>query len=384
MSMISKNKTDSAWAEKAWEKLEPKLLAECGRIGGALPFIPIEGRYRDCMMPNGIWWWTNGFWPGLLWQAYHATGNEKYRTAALKAEQRLQDTLLQPEQLDHDTGFLFQPSAVAQFRLTGDSDARAAAIQAAGLLERRMNEQGGFLRAWDKSPWMEDSSGLMIIDCMMNLPLLFWASTETSDSHYSETAVHHAETSLRYLLRPDGSCAHIASFHPLTGEFLGTLGGQGYGEGSAWSRGQGWAVYGFALAYRHTGNQQFLHAAKRSAHYCIAALSQNDWIPLRDFRAPAKPVKYDSGAGAVIACGLLELTKHLPELEQPIYHEAAVSILCACEEKFADYDPDTDGVLGGGATMYHDERLANAAIIYNDYFYTEAILRLLDKDFLIW
>lgn len=200
-------------------------------------------------MPNGIWWWTNGFWPGLLWQAYHATGNEKYRTAALKAGQRLQDTLLQPEQLDHDTGFLFQPSAVAQFRLTGDSDARAAAIQAAGLLERRLNEQGGFLRAWDKSPWMEDSSGLMIIDCMMNLPLLFWASTETSDSHYSETAVHHAETSLRYLLRPDGSCAHIASFHPLTGEFLGTLGGQGYGEGSAWSRGQGWAVYGFALAY---------------------------------------------------------------------------------------------------------------------------------------
>lgn len=374
----------SPWAEKTWKKLELKLQAECERTGSNLPFIPIQGHYRDCMMPNGLWWWTNGFWPGLLWQAYHATGNEQYRAAAQGASQRLAETLTQPEKLEHDVGFMFQHSAVAQFRLTGDTDAKAAALQAAELLAKRMNERGGFLRAWNESPWMKDSSGLMIIDCMMNLSLLFWASEQTGDPRYKEIATRHANTALRHLLRSDGSCAHIASFDPQTGEFLGTLGGQGYGEGSAWSRGQGWAVYGFALAYRYTGCQEFLDGAKRSAHYCIAALGRTNWVPLRDFRAPVEPVKYDSGAGAVIACGLLELAEHLPELEKSLYQAAAVDILRACEEKFADYDPSTDGVLGGGATMYHDERLANAAIIYNDYFYTEAILRLIGKDFLIW
>lgn len=372
------------WAEQAWEKLEPKLRAECERTGSCLPFMPVAGRYRDCMMPGGLWWWTNGFWPGLLWQAYHATGQVIYRDAAQDASRRLVETLSKPEYLDHDVGFMFQHSAVAQFRLTGDDGARAAALQAADLLAGRINEAGGFLRAWNKSPWMEDSSGLMIIDCMMNLSLLFWASDETGDPRYGEIAARHAGTSLHYLLRPDGSCAHIASFDPLTGKFLGTLGGQGYGEGSSWSRGQGWAVYGFALAYRHTGQKEFLDAAKRSAHYCIAALSRTSWLPLRDFRAPAEPVKYDSGAGTVIACGLLELAGHLPELEQSFYRAAAVDILSACEKKFSDYDPDVDGVLTGGATMYHDERLANTAIIYNDYFYTEAVLNLIGRDFMIW
>lgn len=335
-------------------------------------------------MPNGLWWWTNGFWPGLLWQAYHATGNEKYRIAADGASQRLAGTLSEPEKLEHDVGFMFQHSAVARFRLTGDNGARTTALRAAELLAARMNEKGGFLRAWNESPWMEDSSGLMIIDCMMNLSLLFWASEETHDTRYKEIATRHAETSLRYLLRPDGSCAHIASFDSQTGEFLGTLGGQGYGEGSSWSRGQGWAVYGFALAYRHTGRQEFLDAAKRSAHYCIAALSRTGWVPLRDFRAPVEPVKYDSGAGVIIACGLLELAEHLLELERPLYEEAALDILRTCEKEFVDYDPNIDGVVGSGATMYHDDRLANAAIIYNDYFYTEAVLRLLGKGFLIW
>lgn len=373
-----------SWAQSAWEKLEPKLRAECERTGSGLPFIPIGGHYRDCMMPGGLWWWTNGFWPGLLWQAYRATGEELYRTAAEGASRRLRETLTAPEKLEHDTGFLFQLSSVAEARLTGSAEAREAALEAAGLLAGRMNEQGGYLRAWNKSPWMEDSAGLMIIDCMMNLSLLFWAAQETGEEGYAQAAVRHAETSMQHLLRPDGSCAHIASFDAATGAFLGTLGGQGYGEGSAWSRGQGWAVYGFALASRHTGRQEFLDAAKRSANYCIAALQHTGWLPLRDFRAPAEPVKVDSGAGAVIACGLLELAGQLPELERPLYEDAALKLLQVCEEKFADYNPETDGVLGGGATMYHDERLANAAIIYNDYFYTEAILRLLGKDYSAW
>ena len=372
------------WAQNAWEKLEPKLRAECERTGSDLPFIPIQGKYRDCMMPHGLWWWTNGFWPGLLWQAYHASGDEAYRTAAEGASARLRDTLNAPEKLDHDIGFLFQLSSVLQTQLTGDEAARRAALQAADMLAGRMNEKGGFLRAWNTSPWADDASGLMIIDCMMNLSLLFWAAKESGEAHYTAVAERHAETAAKCLLRPDGSCAHIAQFDPQTGDFLKALGGQGYGEGSAWSRGQGWALYGFALAYRHTGREHFLTAAKRSAHYCIAALQHSYWLPLRDFRAPAQPVKIDSGAGAVIACGLLELSEHVPELEKALYTDSALKLLQKCEAEFADYCPETDGILGCGATMYHDERLANAAIIYNDYYYTEAVLRLLGKDVFAW
>lgn len=382
--MTGKKSIYYSWAESAWERLEPKLRAECERTGTGIPFIPVDDSYQDCMMPNGLWWWTNGFWPGLLWQAYHATGDVLYRSAAHGAGQRLAETLAVPEKLDHDVGFMFQLSAVADARLTGDAAARATALRAADLLAARMNEKGGFIRAWNHSRWAEDAAGLMIIDCMMNLSLLFWASKETGNPRYAEIAARHADTAMLYLLRPDGSCAHIASFDPETGAFRGTLGGQGYGEGSSWSRGQGWAVYGFALAYRHTGRTEFLDASKRSAHYCIVALQHTGWVPLRDFRAPAEPIKYDSGAGAIIACGLLELASHLSELERRLYENAAVEILRACEEKFANYAPDTDGVLDGGATMYHDERLANAAIIYNDYFYTEAVLRLIGKDFLVW
>lgn len=148
-----------SWAEKAWSKLEQKIRAECLRVGSGLTFIPVEGRYRDCMMPSGLWWWSNGFWPGLLWQAYHATGCEEYHSAARGASQRLMETFSQPEKLDHDVGFMFLHSAVAQFRLTGDQNARTSALKAADLLAGRLNENGGFLQAWDKSPWMEDSSG---------------------------------------------------------------------------------------------------------------------------------------------------------------------------------------------------------------------------------
>ena len=376
--------SDSAWVAQTLASVLRKVKAEVARNGPALPFFPVEGRYRDCMMPAGLWWWTNGFWPGLLWQAYHATGEDVYREAARATTARLITTLARPEKLDHDVGFLFELSAVAEYRQTGSPEARAAALQAAELLAGRFNEAGGFLRAWETSPWAADVSGWMIVDCMMNLSLLFWAGEETGEVRYKEIATRHAHTARRYLLRADGSCAHIAAFDALTGDFKSNPAGQGYAEKSAWGRGQGWALYGFALACRHTGEDAFLQAAKRSAHYAIAALSAQSWLSLVDFRAPQSPMKYDSGAGVIIACGLLELARQLPALEQPLYVDAALKILKACTAQFAALDPGTDGILQGGRTMYHDERLANLAFVYGDYFYLEALLRLTGQDFFIW
>lgn len=372
------------WAEGVFEALCVKMRAQCERVGSRIPYFPYQGHYVDCMMPDGISWWTNGFWPGMLWQMYHATGEEVYRNDASAAGERLEEALAEFTRLHHDVGFMFLPSAVAEYKLTGSENARRRGLHAAGLLAGRYNPAGSFIKAWDSSMWPGDVNGWMIIDSLLNLPLLYWAGEVTGDPRFADIAVRHANTARNTLLRPDGSCHHVAVFDPCTGEFLGGMGGQGYGDGSSWSRGQGWAVYGMALAYRHTGKQEYLEDAKRCAHYCIASLAINDWTAPVDFRAPAEPVRYDSGAGAVIACGLLEIAEHVPKLEQQLYRSAALKILQACDRKFTDYNPDNDGILSGGATMYHNDRMGSQAFIYGDYFYLEAILRLNGRDMMIW
>ena len=136
-------------------------------------------------------------------------------------------------------------------------------------------------------------------------------------------------------IRPDGSSNHICCLDPMTGEMLDNPGGQGYESGSSWSRGQAWALYGFALSYRHTGDQKYLDAAKRVAHYFIANLVRSDFLPLCDFRQPSEPVYYDSTAGACAACGFLEIAEHVGELEKPLYVDAAMRVLKAWKKNGA-------------------------------------------------
>ncbi len=163
-------------------------------------------------------------------------------------------------------------------------------------------------------------------------------------------------------------------------------GGQGYGEGSAWSRGQSWAVYGFALSYHHTGDENFLTTAKRCAHYCISSMAVTGWLPLVDYRAPFEPVKYDTTAGMITAAGLLEIADHVGEYEKRLYTQAAVNILKACEKKFCNWNPDEDSIMGGGTFFYHDPdgSETHVPIIYGDYYFIEAVLRLKEKAMFIW
>lgn len=205
---------------------------------------------------------------------------------------------------------------------------RRRGLLAATTLAARYNLDGKFIRAWNDSTGsymgdVEASRGWMIIDCMMNLPLLYWASEELQDPRFKKIAVSHAKTAQQYIVRPDGSCNHIVAFDLETGEYLDNPGGQGYKQGSSWSRGQSWAVYGFALSCHHTKDESFLNTAKQCAHYCIANLATTDWLPLVDFRAPAGPVKYDSTAAMCTACGLLEIASHVEENEARFYTEAA-------------------------------------------------------------
>ena len=175
-------------------------------------------------------------------------------------------------------------------------------------------------------------------------------------------------------IRPDGSVVHRARHDRETGEVVETFGGQGYAVGSSWSRGQAWAIYGMTLAYIHLGDARYLDAAKRVANYFIANCC-DDWLPRVDFRAPGDPVYYDSTAGAVAACGFIEMAKLLPENEGGMYMHAALKLLHAMDEKFANYDPANDHLLDFGTVRYPIEGylfyLSHSAIIQPVFFYFE-------------
>ena len=372
------NQSDKEWAESIFEKLKIKLKAECSRVGCTIPYIPTNGVYHD--LDKGIFWWTNSFWPGMLWQMYNATADEAYRLNAEAVEKRLDEALERYEGLHHDLGFMWLHTSVANYRLTQNKDSRRRGLHAANLLAGRYNPAGKFIRSWNG-----DRTGWIIIDCMMNIPLLYWASKEINDPRFRMIAQTHAHTAMDILVRSDGSCNHIAVLSPETGVCLELPGGQGYASGSSWSRGQAWGLYGFVLSFLHTGERKYLDTAKKIAHYVTANFAKNDWLPLVDFRAPAEPVKYDSTSAMISACGLLELAAQTGEYEKALYGDAAIKLLRACEKAFADWNIETDGIIGKGTGSYHGgPEDTEVPIIYGDYFFTEAILRLLGKNFLIW
>ena len=374
------SKEEQKWLENIYEKIQVKIAAESERVGEAIPYIAIKGKYEEDYSQKEIEWWTNGFWAGILWQMYHATGNEKYKEQAKITEQKLDRSLEEFEGLYHDVGFMWMHSAVANYRLTGDKKAFTRGHHAANLLTGRFNLLGNYIRAWN-----DDKAGWMIIDCLMNLSLLYWATEETKDPRFAAVAKRHADTALEKILRKDGSSNHIVVMNPENGEVLENPGGQGYGSSSSWSRGQAWAVYGLIISYAHTKEEKYLDAAKSAAHYFVANLAINDYLPLCDFRAPMKPVLYDATAGAIAACGLLEIAKQVPTEEKALYQRSALKILMAMEEKFCNWNVKEDGILYYGRIDYnHPAKDEEMSIIYGDYFFIEAVLRLLDKDFFIW
>lgn len=366
------------WAEEIYQKICVKMKAQAQRVGTDIPYIPENGRYKD-MGKEGIHWWTNGFWPGILWQMYHATNEELYKETARGVEKRLDQALNHYSGLDHDVGFIWLHASVADYRLTGDEEAKERGLKAAGVLASRYNPAGQYLSAWNGN-----RPGHMIIDCLMNTPLLYWASRETEDPRFALIAERHTDTALKYIVREDGSCNHIVILDPVTGEFTDNPGGQGYGKGSSWSRGQAWAVYGFVLGYKYTGKAEYLEASKRVAHYFLANAAITDYVPLLDFRAPKEPVYYDTTAGAIAACGLLALAEVVDIFEKRLYAEGALKILKAIEKKHCNWNPEEDSIVDFGSAKYHREEDREVPIIYGDYFFIEGILRLLEKSFLIW
>ena len=376
-----------AWAEEVFAKIDAKMQKITLRSREKLPDGVNKDGVHISKAPNG---WTSGFWGGLNYLLYEYTKNEEYLKTAQRSEELMDAALLNFERLHHDVGFMWHILSGAGYRITGDRKSKTRNFFAATTLAGRfvMTENGGFIRAWNDEWRDSDVSGWSIIDCLMNLPLLYWASDVIGDDRYARIAMEHADMALCDHLREDGSINHIVEHDRTTGEAVCTYAGQGCAVGSSWSRGQAWGLYGFTLSYLHTKEARYLDAAKLVANYFVANCC-DDWLPRVDFRAPAEPVYYDSTAGAIAACGLIELAKVLPENEGGYFLNAAINILKALYEKFMNFAPERDDMLGYGTVLYPtNEKEANSivhiSIIYGDFFYTEAILKLLGSEFNPW
>ncbi len=301
------------WVSEVYDKILAKEKKVAQRSRNKIPYTTKDGVFDD-RGKTEICWWTNGFWGGMMWQLYHATSEPVYLENALRTEIKLDENLMNRQGMDHDSGFKWLPTAVAHYRVTGDMASRNRALLAADNLASRFNPVGKFIRAWNNWDGNEDGSfaGRAIIDCMMNLPLLYWAGDELHDPRFCHIAKMHADTAIKNFIREDGSAKHIIEFDAETGEYLHSVGGQGYGHGSSWTRGQAWAVYGFMLSYIHTKEERYLATAKKVADYFIANIPDSKLIPV-DFRQPPMPAYEDSTAAAIVSCGLLELAKCVPE-----------------------------------------------------------------------
>lgn len=378
-----------AWAEEILEKVKEKMVWVSEKNKDIIPYTTdANGNYDDRSSEEKEWnhddglnWWTNGFWGGIMWLLYQDTQEEKYAQIARVSEQKMEKCFESYFGLHHDVGFMFLPTAVADYRLTGHEDSKRIAMHAANLLAGRFNPVGKFIRAWNQVPG-SDTRGWAIIDCMFNICLLYWASEESADPRFRQIAMMHADTVMENFIRPDGSVCHIVEFDPETGVMVKSHGGQGYAEGSSWTRGQGWALYGFANSYTHTGKQEYLDTAKKVAHYCIANIPENGIIPV-DFRQPTQPAWEDSCGACIIAGGLLEVAKHVPELEKEMYIRAAVKILKAIAETRADFTKDCDAIVQNCTGAYHDSR-HHFTMVYADYYFIEALYKLTGTGILLW
>lgn len=380
-------KENKAWIDEVWSKLDNKVSKVAVKSREKIPYTTVNGVHDD-KQGDKITWWTNGFWGGLMWVMYAGTESEankaEYKATADRAEILMDKAFEDMTKLHHDVGFMWHISSGASYKLTGNKASRNRDILAAMTLASRYNLRGDFIRSWNG----QQQAGWTIIDCMMNIPQLYWASEQIGDDRFKQIAVHYADMAMEDHVRPDGSVNHIVSHDLETGDVIETFGGQGYGVGSTWSRGEAWALYGFILTYIHTKDEKYLDVAKKVANYTIANLAADDWLPLVDYRAPEAPVMHDSTAGAITACGLIEIAKHVPENEQKMYITAAIKLLKAMEKEWCNWSDDEDAVLMKGTERYiianDGEKGLHIPIIYGDFFFAEAILKLRGSDFLPW
>ena len=323
--------------------------------------------------------WTNGMWTGEINIMYELTGDDLFRKKALEHVDSFHERIVKRISIkNHDMGFLYSPSCVAAFKLYGSVKGKEAAVMAADYLVSRFVEKGQFIQAW--GPVGERNNYRLIIDCLMNIPLLFWASEATGDEKYRRVALSHLNTSIDCVLRPDDSTYHTYYFDPDTGKPLYGVTHQGNRNDSAWSRGQAWGIYGSALAYRYTESEKALDVFRRTLSYFLRHLPDSV-IPYWDFDfTDGSDEPRDSSALAVAICGMLEMSDLLGDEELRVKAGKLLGVLyrgCAVKDPSISNGQLLHGVYcRKSPTNDARDRGVDECNTWGDYFYVEALKRI--------
>jgi unsaturated chondroitin disaccharide hydrolase len=339
----------------------------------SFPFVTVNGKWELCkeedwdleIFSDG--YWCNGFWIGMLWLAYKVTKNDKFKRKAYELCK-----LIEPRKNSnktHDLGFLFYPSFCVGYEIIKDEYLKNIALTAADSLLARFNDEIGAITVSGDPK----ESGLTAIDTMMNLPLLWWVYEKTGNQKYYDVAYKHAATTMKYFVREDGSTYHVIEFDLDTGQVKRKYTLQGYNDESCWSRGQGWGIYGFALAYRYAKEKEFLITAEKLVAYYLANCP-SDYVPYWDFNDPEIPnAVRDSSAAVITTCGLLVLFKFREENK---FRDIALNILNSlCKGYLAE--EGEDGILKHGCFNKPEGKGVDDSLIWGDYYFMEALTKLI-------
>ena len=322
--------------------------------------------------------WNEGFWTGILWLAYDLTGDEKYRRVAEMQIPTYTKRIKEHLGVDHhDMGFLYTPSCVAAYKLTGNEEAKETALLAADNLMRRYHEKGEFLQAWGEIGAPDNYR--LIIDCLLNIPLLYWASEVTGDKKYEEIAFKHYKSTAANIMRPDGSTFHTFYFDPETGKPTKGVTHQGFRDDSCWSRGQAWGIYGPLMTYMYEKNPDAIEFFKRTSRYFMEHLPE-DFIAYWDLAFTSGDEERDSSAAAIAACGLIEGANVTGDEG---YLNAAKNMIHSLIDGYLTKDiPESNGLLLHAVYGKPMNNGVDECNIWGDYFYMEALARLIKgKDF---
>lgn len=376
------------------EEVEKALSFCCRQIHKNL--TKFTTKFQNAYSENGFYKpiennsWTTGFWTGEIWLAYEYTREEMFKAAAEIQIESFLDRINRKIEVDHhDMGFLYSPSCVAGYKLTGNKKGREAAVKAADQLMGRFQPVGEFIQAWGK---MGDTNEYrLIIDCLLNVPLLYWAAEETGNKEYSEVAEKHVHTALKHVVREDYSTWHTFYFDAATGKPDHGAACQGYRDGSAWARGQAWGVYGTALAYRYTKNPQYMETFKQVTEYYLKHLPE-DMVPYWDLEfTKGREQPRDSSSASITACGLLEMVKYMGAEDAAKYKLPAMQMMKSLYDVYAVKNPSkSNGLVLHSTYSNHSpyntcrHEGVDECNSWGDYFYMEALTRL-QKDWeLYW
>lgn len=352
-------------------KVMDTVLEEIAQQQPGVPVYPRSINKDGSFWSSHYKWWCSGFYPGTAWYVYEYTLDESVRDIALKYQAGLEPLRFRTD--DHDIGFQLMCSYGNCLRITGDKSCEPVIIDGANSLASRFDPEVGCTRSWNFGKW----SFPVIVDNMMNMELLLKATELGGDASLKDVALSHARTTMKNHFREDFSSYHLVDYNPETGEVVGKQTVQGYADDSAWARGQAWALYGYPMIYRFTKEQDILDHAVAIAEYLLPRLPE-DAVPYWDYDSPEIPNDVrDASSAAIMASGLIELSKYVDAEKSARYLAAAEKMLraLASDEYLVPEGEDYGFILRHSTGNKNKDSEVDVPLTYADYYFLEALMR---------